>query len=180
MRKKSSPSSRVQGPPEVISPMRESTVVVLEFSAAWPHWLKPKHSADATVIAQDHGDNPIVVIGEVAKRAAQLEAVSCHLGTVVLVSNGATDVSEAASRHSLVRALLTRLGELRLGAPGGRKLVLTVDGAAGVRARRDLDLLARSFERHARRNGVELAVHEGDARPAREVLERLVPLSRAG
>jgi hypothetical protein len=115
------------------------------------------------------------LIDEVQKRAAQLEAISCCLGTVVLVSNGATEVTQAASRHSLVRGLLTRLGAI-----GGGKLLLTVDAGAGVRARRDLDLLSRSFERHARGNGVQLAVRMGDERRVREAFEPSIPLSRAG
>lgn len=153
---------------------RETTLVVMEFSAAWPRWLKPNHFADATVIAQDHGDNPIVLMTDVSRRAAQLEAIDCRLGTIVVVSNGSVEVSQAAARHSLVRGLLTRLGSL-----GGGKLVLTVDAGAGRRAQRDLDVLARSFERHAHRHDVELSVRVGAEERDLFSAELLVPLARA-
>lgn len=171
----SNPSHGTQGPGPDLAVKRETTLMVIEFSAAWPRWLRPNHFADATVIAQDHGQSPIVLIAEVARRAAHLQAIDCRLGTVVVVSNGGTAVTEAAARHSLVRGLLARLAAL-----GGKKLVLTVDPAAGRRACRDLDVLARSFERQARQYGIELLVRIGKEQRDLYSAELLAPLARAG
>ena len=175
MPSRSSPSNEQPGAKRRPADGRQTTLVVVEFSATWPRWLKPKHFADATVIAQDYGENPIALMTEVSRRVAQLEALACPLGTIVVVSNGDVEVSARAGRHSLVRGLLSRLGTL-----GGGELLLAINAAAGRRARRELDGLVRSFDQHARRQGVTLSVRVGET--AQDLADALpsTPLARAG
>src|SRR6187551_3742285 len=98
---------------------RSATMVVIEFSAAWPRWLKPASGGDMAVVAQHYEGHPSSLVTQVASRTTRLEAVGWQLDRIVLVSNGRVDPDAIAARSILARGLHARLrligrGELTL------------------------------------------------------------------
>jgi hypothetical protein len=131
---------------------RNATLVVIEFSAVWPKWLKPDQFGDMAVVAQHYEGEPGSLVAQVASRTTRLEAVGWQLQTIVLVSNGRSDRDARASRSILARGLLARLKAMRSG-----ELVLTVDDMAGKRAASDLWALVAALKPSIQGSGVELA-----------------------
>ena len=137
---------------------RNATLAVIEFSAVWPRWLKPRHSGDMAVIAREQEVDPLALMTEISTRATRLVAMNYRLSSVVLVSNGLCHTTPHQARNLLVQGLLTRLR-----SQGGGHLLLTVDASAGTRAQEQLRTLAKSFARVAVDSRVELGVRVGDA-----------------
>ncbi len=135
---------------------REATLVVIEFSAAWPRWLKPT-GGDMAVVAQHYEGHPSSLVTQVASRTTRLEAVGWALDRIVLVSNGQTDPDSVAARSVLARGLLARLK-----ARGRGELVLTVDERFGKRARHNLSGLGHALESSTRGTPLGLRVRVGD------------------
>jgi hypothetical protein len=131
-------------------------MVVIEFSAAWPRWLKPS-GGDIAVVAQQYEGHPSSIVTQVASRTTRLESVGWRMRTLVLVSNGRTDPDSAAARSILARGLATRMKLKDEGC-----LLLAMDERCGKRAGAELRSLAASLDRLIRGSGVELAVRIGD------------------
>ncbi|NLE85603.1 MAG: hypothetical protein GX607_04315 [Myxococcales bacterium] len=136
---------------------RAATLVVIEFSASWPRWLKPTRGGDMAVVAQHYEGHPSSLVTQVASRTLRLEAVGWRLDATVLVSNGRTDPDSVASRAVLARGLAARLK-----ARGRGALVLTVDERAGRRAAHNLLALAEALASSVRGADVSLCVRVGD------------------
>ncbi len=137
--------------------VRSATMVVIEFSAAWPRWLKPTAGGDMAVVAQHYEGHPSSLVTQVASRTTRLEAVGWSLDKIVIVSNGRTDADSVAARSILARGLLSRLRLL-----GKGHLTLTVDERAGKRAASDVRALGASLERALRGAPVGLMARVGD------------------
>src|SRR5690606_25253939 len=133
------------------------TLVVIEFSASWPRWLKPTRGGDMAVVAQHYEGHPSSLVTQVASRTTRLESVGWCLDSIVLVSNGRTDPDSVASRAVLARGLAARLK-----ARGRGELTLTVDERAGKRAEHNLRSLAAALESSVRGAAVGLCVRVGD------------------
>ncbi len=136
---------------------RAATLVVIEFSASWPRWLKPTRGGDMAVVAQHYEGHPSSLVTQVASRTTRLEAVGWRLDSIVLVSSGRTDPDAVAARSVLSRGLLARLK-----VKGQGELVLTVDERAGKRARHNLDALGGALAASCRGTQVGLCVRVGD------------------
>lgn len=136
---------------------RSATLVVIEFSAAWPRWLKPAVGGDMAVVAQHYEGHPSSLVTQVASRMTRLEGVGWSLRDIVLVSNGRTDPDSIATRSILARGLLARLRHV-----GGGQLTLTVDERLGRRASSDLRSLAASLESSLRGTRVGLTARVGE------------------
>lgn len=136
---------------------RAATLVVIEFSASWPRWLKPTRGGDMAVVAQHYEGHPSSLVTQVASRTTRLEAVGWRLDAIVLVSNGRTDPDAVAARAVLARGLAARLK-----ARGRGELVLTVDERAGRRALHNLTSLAGALESSLRGAAVDLCVRVGE------------------
>ncbi len=136
---------------------RAATLVVIEFSASWPKWLKPTRGGDMAVVAQHYEGHPSSLVTQVASRTTRLEAVGWHLDSMVLVSSGRTDPDAVAARSVLARGLLARMK-----SKGHGELVLTVDERAGKRARHNLDALAGALQASCRGTQISLCVRVGD------------------
>lgn len=146
-----------QGAQETMKPVpRSATLVVIEFSAAWPRWLKPSGS-DMAVVAQHYEGHPSSLVTQVASRTTRLEVVGWRLDTLVLVSNGRTDPDAVAARAILARGLAARM---RARGRGG--LLLAVDEKCGQRAGAHLRDLAASLHQTLVGSPVELGVRVGD------------------
>lgn len=137
--------------------IRSATMVVIEFSAAWPRWLKPAAGGDMAVVAQHYEGHPSSLVTQVASRTTRLEAVGWSLDNLVLVSNGRADADAVAARSILARGLLSRLRLL-----GKGHLTLTVDDRLGKRAASDLRNLALSLESSLRGAQVGLTARVGE------------------
>ncbi len=135
---------------------RSAIMVVIEFSAAWPRWLKPS-VGDMAVVAQHYEGHPSSLVTQVASRTTRLEAVGWRLDTLVVVSNGRTDPDAVAARSVLARGLAARM---RLKNEGC--LLLAMDEKCGKRAGAHLRGLAASLDRVLAESPVELAVRVGD------------------
>lgn len=136
---------------------RSATMVVIEFSAAWPRWLKPQSGGDMAVVAQHYEGAPSSLVTQVASRTSRLEAVGWRLERIVLVSNGRTDPDSIAARSILARGLLSKLRLMGRGT-----LTLTVDERLGKRAAADIRALGASLERSMRGAAVGLTARVGD------------------
>lgn len=136
---------------------KSATMVVIEFSAAWPRWLKPAESGDMAVVAQHYEGQPSSLVTQVATRTARLSAVGWNFDKLILVSNGRVDVDAVAARSVLARGLLARLRLL-----GRGELTLTVDERLGQRAAADLRALALNLEPALRGASVSLNARIGD------------------
>ena len=136
---------------------RPATLVVIEFSAAWPHWLKPTQTGDMAVVAQHYEGHPSSLVTQVATRSTRLEAVGWNLQSIILVSNGRSDPDSIAARSILARGLLSRL-RLR----GRGELLLTMDEKFGRRAGAHLRALGASLEHSLRGAYLSLGVRIGD------------------
>ncbi|HSC87618.1 MAG TPA: hypothetical protein VLC09_10125 [Polyangiaceae bacterium] len=136
---------------------RPATLVVIEFSAAWPQWLKPTSTGDMAVVAQHYEGHPSTLVTQVATRTTRLEAVGWNLQSIVLVSNGRTDPDSLAARSILARGLLSRL-RLR----GRGELLLTIDERLGKRASSHLRALGTSLEHSLRGAHLSLGVRIGE------------------
>lgn len=136
---------------------RSATMVVIEFSAAWPRWLKPAMGGDMAVVAQHYEGHPSSLVTQVASRMTRLEAVGWALNDVVLVSNGRIDADSIAARSILARGLLSRLRHI-----GGGRLTLTVDDRLGRRASSDVRSLASAMESSLPGSGVRLTARVGE------------------
>lgn len=136
---------------------RSATMVVIEFSAAWPRWLKPAAGGDMAVVAQHYEGKPSSLVTQVASRTARLEAVGWTMDKVVLVSNGRADPDAVAARFVLARGLLARLRHR-----GRGELTLTVDERLGRRAAADLRSLGASLERSLHSANVGLCARVGE------------------
>lgn len=136
---------------------RAATLVVIEFSASWPRWLKPTRGGDMAVVAQHYEGHPSSLVTQVASRTTRLEAVGWRLDSIVLVSSGRTDPDAVAARSVLSRGLLARLK-----GKGQGDLVLTVDERAGKRARHNLEALGAALAASCRGSHVGLCVRVGD------------------
>jgi hypothetical protein len=136
----------------------QATLVVIEFSAAWPSWLTPEGSGDIAVVAQHYEGHPSSLVTQVAMRATRLGAVGWKMSRAVLVTNGRSDPESVASRQVLARGLLSRL---RL--QGFGELVLSVDPRQGRRAVSSLMALGSSLEASLGDGSVRLLVRAGDA-----------------
>ena len=136
---------------------RPATMVVIEFSAAWPRWLKPTQNGDMAVVAQHYEGHPSSLVTQVATRTTRLEAVGWNLKSIILVSNGRSDPDSTAARSVLGRGLLSRL---RLRGQG--ELLLTMDEKLGRRAAAQLRALGMSLENSLRGAPLALAVRVGD------------------
>jgi len=132
-------------------------MIVIEFSAAWPRWLKPTASGDMAVVAQHYEGHPSSLVTQVASRMTRLEAVGWNLASIILVSNGRTDPDSIAARSVLARGLLSRL-RLR----GRGELLLAVDEKLGKRAGAHLRALGASLEHSLRGAYLSLGVRVGD------------------
>jgi hypothetical protein len=132
-------------------------MVVIEFSASWPRWLKPTASGDMAVVAQHYEGHPSSLVTQVATRTTRLEAVGWNLQSIVLVSNGRSDPDSIAARSVLARGLLSRL-RLR----GRGELLLTIDEKLGRRAGSHLRALGASLEHSLRGAHLSLGVRVGD------------------
>lgn len=137
--------------------VRSATMVVIEFSAAWPKWLKPATGGDMAVVAQHYEGHPSSLVTQVASRISRLEAVGWSFDDVVLVSNGRVDADAIAARSILARGLLSRLRHM-----GRGHLTLTMDERLGKRPSADLRSLAASLERSLRGAPVSLTARIGD------------------
>lgn len=131
-------------------------MVVIEFSAAWPRWLKPS-AGDMAVVAQQYEGPPASLVTQVASRTTRLEAVGWQLNTLVLVANGRTDADSVAARAVLARGLATRMRVREQGC-----LLLAMDERMGKRAGAQLRALASSLDGLVRGTRVELSVRIGD------------------
>lgn len=138
-------------------PSRPASLVVIEFSASWPRWLKPTQNGDMAVVAQHYEGHPSSLVTQVASRTTRLEAVGWSLGTIILVSNGRSDADSIAARSILARGLLSRLR-----VRGRGELQLTVDEKHGKRAVASLRALGLSLEQSLRGAHMSLAVRVGD------------------
>lgn len=136
---------------------RNATMVVIEFSAAWPRWLKPAGSGDMAVVAQHYEGHPSSLVTQVASRTTRLEAVGWTIDRVILVSNGRADADAIAARSILARGLLSRLRLI-----GRGELTLTVDERLGRRAASELRDLTLSLERSLRGAPVTLSARIGE------------------
>lgn len=136
---------------------RPATMVVIEFSAAWPRWLKPTCGGDMAVVAQHYEGKPSSLVTQVASRTSRLETVGWKMAEIIIVCNGRVDPDSVAARSILARGLLSRL---RLQGKGG--LTLTVDERLGRRAAADLRTLGASLERSLRGAPVTLTVRVGE------------------
>lgn len=134
-----------------------ATLVVIEFSAAWPEWLAPGSSGDIAVVAQHYEGHPSSLVTQVAMRATRLARVGWRVAKVVLVTSGRSDPEAVAARSVLARGLLSRL---RLQGYG--ELVLTVDPRQGRRAVSSLMALANALEASPGGGKVELSLRVGD------------------
>ena len=134
----------------------QATMVVIEFSAAWPRWLKPG-AGDMALVAQHYEGAPASLVTQVASRTSRLEAVGWQMKTLVLVSNGRTDPDAVAARSVLTRSLLARMRQ-----KGGGTMVLVLDERLGKRAAAQLRELASTLHRTSAAAGVTLAVRVGD------------------
>jgi hypothetical protein len=134
----------------------QATMVVIEFSAAWPRWLKPG-AGDMALVAQHYEGAPASLVTQVASRTTRLEAVGWQMKTLVLVSNGRTDPDAVAARSVLTRSLLARMRQ-----KGGGSMVLALDERLGRRAAAQLRDLAAALHRTSAAAGVTLAVRVGD------------------
>jgi hypothetical protein len=158
---------------------RNATLVVIEFSAAWPRWLKPAGNADMAVVAQHYEGHPSSLVTQVATRTTRLEAVGWNLDRIVLVANGRVDADAIAARSILARGLLSRLRLL-----GHGELILTVDERLGRRAAADVRALSASLERSLRGAPVMLTARIGERswhgheQLADSVVDRRVPPER--
>lgn len=132
-----------------------ATMVVIEFSAAWPRWLKP-NGGHMAVVAQHYEGHPSSLVTQVASRTTRLENVGWSLDRIVMVSNGRTDPDAVAARSILARGLLARF---RLKGRG--HLTLTVDERLGKRAASDIRTLAGNLERSLRGASVGLTARVG-------------------
>lgn len=136
---------------------RSATMVVIEFSAAWPRWLKPAVGGDMAVVAQHYEGHPSSLVTQVASRMTRLEAVGWSLNDIVLVSNGRTDADSVAARSILARGLLSRLRHI-----GGGRMTLTVDERLGRRASSDLRSLSTALESSLQGGSVRLTARVGE------------------
>lgn len=158
---------------------RSATMVVIEFSAAWPRWLKPASGGDMAVVAQHYEGHPSSLVTQVASRTTRLEAVGWSMETIVLVSNGRVDPDAIAARSILARGLMSRLRLL-----GRGELILTVDERLGRRAASDLRALSATLERSLRGAPVVLSARIGERswhsheQLADSVVDRRLPLGR--
>ena len=137
---------------------RSATMVVIEFSAAWPRWLQPTSGGDMAVVAQQYEGRPGSLVTQVATRTSRLEAVGWKLDKIVLVTNGRTDPEATAARSVLARGLLSRLRLL-----GGGELLLVADERQGSRAGASLRALLGNLQRSLRDGPVLLSARVGDA-----------------
>lgn len=136
---------------------RPKTLIVIEFGASWPRWLDPNGDrGDLAVVAQHYVGPPSDLITQVAMRVTRLQARGWQLSSMVLVSNGRTDVHTAAARSILARGLLAHLA-----ASGGGSFVLSVESYLGRRAEHDLAALATALEPSALASRVSLHVERG-------------------
>lgn len=135
---------------------RSATLVVIEFSATWPRWLKPTFG-DMAVVAQHYEGHPSSLVTQVASRTTRLLSVGWRLDSTVLVSSGRVDPDSVAARAVLARGLAARLKSRGMG-----ELVLTVDERAGRRAAYNLRSLAAALESSLRGAPVGLCVRIGD------------------
>lgn len=152
----SSSQSSSNGPLSAGGLKTPATMVVIEFSATWPRWLKPG-AGDMALVAQHYEGAPASLVTQVASRTARLEAVGWQMGTLVLVSNGRTDPEAVAARSVLARSLLARMRQR-----GGGSMVLALDERLGKRAAAQLRELAAALHRTSAAAGVTLAVRVGD------------------
>lgn len=136
---------------------RPATLVVIEFSATWPRWLKPTQHGDMAVVAQHYEGHPSSLVTQVATRMTRLENVGWNLYSIILVSNGRSDPDSLAARSVLARGLLSRL-RLR----GRGELLLTMDERLGRRPVSQLQALGSSLERSLRGAHLSLGVRVGD------------------
>jgi hypothetical protein len=135
-----------------------ATLVVIEYSAAWPGWLPPDTSGDVAVVAQHYEGHPSSLVTQVAMRATRLAAVGWRMSKVVLVTNGRSDADSVASRSVLARGLLSRLRQ-----QGSGELVLSVDPRQGRRAVSRLMALGSALESFAGNTAVQLTLRVGDS-----------------
>lgn len=138
---------------------RPATLVVIEFGASWPRWLKPAgDGGDLVVVAQHYAGPPTDLITQVAMRLTRLQARGWQLSSMVLVSNGRADAQTAAARSILTRGLVAHLA-----SSGGGGFVLSVDSYLGRRAEQNLASLATALAPIALASRVDLRVHQNDA-----------------
>jgi hypothetical protein len=137
-------------------PKSQATMVVIEFSAAWPRWLKPG-AGDMALVAQHYEGAPASLVTQVASRTSRLESVGWEMRTLVLVSNGRTDPEAVAARSVLTRSLLARMRQR-----GGGMMVLALDERLGRRAAAQLRELAAALHKTSVAANVTLAVRIGD------------------
>jgi hypothetical protein len=149
--------------------------VVIEFSAAWPKWLKPTDCGDMAVVAQHYETLPTSLVTQVASRMTRLEAVGWQVDAVVVVANHRLDPDATASRSILARGLTARLKATGCGA-----LVLTVDERAGVRAANTLRALAHSIHASGRHRPVAISVRVGNTVEILDEEQPTLRVARAG
>ncbi len=134
---------------------RSSTMVVIEFSAAWPRWLKLTEG-HMSVVAQQYEGRPASLVTQVASRTSRLEASGWRVDSVVFVSNGRGDADSTAARSVLARGLAARIAQ-----GGGGNLLLAIDERSPRRAGAELRSLAAALEQMTK-GRVDLAVRVGD------------------
>jgi hypothetical protein len=137
---------------------KEATLVVIEYGASWPVWMKPSQTSNLAVVAQHYPGEPSSLLTQVASRVTRVEAMGWKLVRVVVVSNGDTTRDSTAARSVLVRGLLARIA----GATGA-ELVLSANDPVPARASRELFALGAALEGAARRTGVTLSARIGRA-----------------
>ncbi len=136
---------------------RPATLVVIEFSASWPSWLKPDQLNDMAVVAQHYEGAPSSLVTQVATRINRLRSLNWRVSEMILVSNGRIDADSNAARAVLARGLLARLRH-----QGRGRLTLTVDEKSGRRAFADVKRLSQSLERSLAGKPLSLVLRLGD------------------
>jgi hypothetical protein len=152
---------------------RSATLVVIEYGANWPRWLSPERQGDMAVVAQHYEGPAGSLVTQVATRVARLEGMGWSFDSVVLVANGRTDGSAAATRSVLARGLLARLSS---GYSG--RLVLSIDDCAERGPVHSLIALAAALDESVH-PGIELSVRIGAEEPLRSSPRAAELLARA-
>src|SRR6185436_18394531 len=98
-----------------VRPLRDATLIIVEYGAVWPRWLDPaRHAGDdstmVALVAQHYEGAPRSIIEQAARRITRLESAGWRLGNVVVSVSSRTDPEAAAARAELVRGLWANLG----------------------------------------------------------------------
>ncbi|MCH2110013.1 MAG: hypothetical protein MK135_11845 [Polyangiaceae bacterium] len=138
-------------------PRRSASLVVIEFSASWPRWLKVTGANNAAVVAQHYAGPPSSLVTQVATRVSRLSALNWQVDEIILVSNGRIDADSVTARAVIARGLLARLRQ-----QGQGHLRLTVEQEASKRAISDLRKLINQLDRSTASSELNLSLRVGE------------------